>query len=486
LASARVRIAAHFLPWARWWPIWFLLGLSVLVGAATANAPVVAWLVIAATAGIVLVQMPVDAWVWAAVLLSVGSRLAVATGMVPQIVNFLHFPLALGAALVAAVNRGDVQARLRSKLALGLTGLLAVSLGSWVANGGEMIRPILAWLVFAEPFLLVYAILKIRGGPRGRRRLLSLLMTLAFIQLPLAVWQFRTLGLGDPVQGTFVGLGAGAHVAGAVALLGTMVLVARVASRGSRSGLPVLLLGGSALAIVSFLADAKQAFAAFLAGAMYLVWTSGFYGRGKFLLLPVLVLGGAALATSSFPAFGQIFNVRLLHEGASGKISAYGIISGGGLTPRTLLGLGPGNSVSRVSLMGVESYVKPQSPVSLLGLTPAPATQEILALAQSNWLIASSSAWSGISSWLGLFGDLGLVGVAVYLWLCVHIWRALGRVRTWQSQAARASLVMAALLGGIYSWLEEPGFTMVVALLVGLALIPSHDGYSTTHRPARP
>lgn len=204
------------------------------------------------------------------------------------------------------------------------------------------------------------------------------------------------------------------------------------------------------------------------------------------MLVLVLVLSVSAVASSSFPAFGQIFNTRLLYEGARGKTSGYGVISGDGFTTRTLLGLGPGNSVSRVSLMGMESYVKRQSPVFLLGLTPAPATQEILTLTQSDWLFSASSAWSGISSWLGLFGDLGLVGVAVYLWMCVHIWRALGRVRTWQSQAARASLVMAALLGGIYSWLEEPGFTMVVALLVGLALIPSHDGYSTTHRPARP
>jgi len=466
--------------------MWALvLAVSVLVGASTANAPVLAWFVLAAAGGMALLQMSVETWVSGAVLLSVLSRLAVATGMVPQVVNFLHFPLTLGAALVAAAGR-DAGTRLGSKLALGLIGLLLVSLGSWAVNGGGIVRPILAWLVFAEPFLLVYAIMKARSGPRGQGFLLSLLTTLAFIQLPLAVWQSRTLGLADPVQGTFVGLGAGAHVAGAVALLGTMVFVARAVSRGRRSGFSRLLLLGAVLVIVPLLADAKQAFAAFLAGAMYLVWTSGFYRRGKFMLLLVLVLGGAALASSSFPAFGRIFNVRLLHEGAGGKTGAYGIISGGGLTTRILLGLGPGNSVSRVSLMGMESYIKPQSPVSLLGLTPAPATQEILALAQSNWLIASSSAWSGISSWLGLFGDLGLVGVAVYLWMCVHIWRTLGRVRTWQSQAARASLVMAALLGGIYSWLEEPGFTMVVALLVGLALISSHDGYSTTHRPARP
>ncbi|HLE82264.1 MAG TPA: hypothetical protein VJA25_13390, partial [Dehalococcoidia bacterium] len=134
-----------------------------------------------------LLQMSVETWVSGAVLLSVLSRLAVATGMVPQVVNFLHFPLALGAALVAAAGR-DAGTRLGSKLALGLIGLLLVSLGSWAVNGGGgIVRPILAWIVFAEPFLLVYAILKTRNGPRGQGLILSLLTTLAFIQLPLAV-----------------------------------------------------------------------------------------------------------------------------------------------------------------------------------------------------------------------------------------------------------------------------------------------------------
>jgi hypothetical protein len=32
-------------------------------------------------------------------------------------------------------------------------------------------------------------------------------------------------------------------------------------------------------------------------------------------------------------------------------------------------------------------------------------------------------------------------------------------------------MIMTGLLGGIYSWLEEPGFTFPIALIVGLGLL---------------
>jgi len=151
-----------------------------------------------------------------------------------------------------------------------------------------------------------------------------------------------------------------------------------------------------------------------------------------------------------------------------------------------LFGLGPGNSVSRVALMGMEDYLKGGSPLSQLGLKAAPITREIWEMTFSDWFFSSSSVWSGISSWFGLLGDLGLVGLALYLWMSWKLWHNLKGCRKWEIGVAKAVLVMAGLLGGMYSWLEEPGFTLTVALIVGLGLIASGEQDASAKDHNRP
>ena len=61
----------------------------------------------------------------------------------------------------------------------------------------------------------------------------------------------------------------------------------------------------------------------------------------------------------------------IVSHGLQGKASALLIIAEKmSHRPRGwFFGLGPGNSVSRVALMGMEGYIKADSPVTLLGLT---------------------------------------------------------------------------------------------------------------------
>jgi hypothetical protein len=86
-------------------------------------------------------------------------------------------------------------------------------------------------------------------------------------------------------------------------------------------------------------------------------------------------------------------------------------------------------------------------------------------------LFSGSSVWTGISSWIALLGDLGLMGLGLYLWMSWTLWRHLQPIhRHWQTTAAKSVLLMTGLLGLIYSWLEEPAFTLLAALVVGLGL----------------
>ncbi len=136
--------------------------------------------------------------------------------------------------------------------------------------------------------------------------------------------------------------------------------------------------------------------------------------------------------------------------------------------------------------MGLEAYGKSDSPIVLLGWSAAPTTREIWAMGYQSWLFYGSSVWSGISSWLGLFGDLGLIGLGIYLWMSWQLWRNLKGPHKWEASVAKGVLIMVGILGVMYSWLEEPGFTLIAALIVGLGLIAREGRNGSVQNLGRP
>jgi hypothetical protein len=167
-------------------------------------------------------------------------------------------------------------------------------------------------------------------------------------------------------------------------------------------------------------------------------------------------------------------------------VNAFALIAGRLSTGWTqwLVGLGPGNSVSRVALMGLETMVKHDSPVYLLGLGPSVTTVQLWNLTASSRFFASSSAWTFISSWMGLLGDLGLAGVGIYGWMLAMVWVNLRGRSGWEPAAARGALLMMVLLAFFYSWLEEPGYTLMAALVIGLGSIAGvNDSSGADARP---
>ena len=154
---------------------------------------------------------------------------------------------------------------------------------------------------------------------------------------------------------------------------------------------------------------------------------------------------------------------------ALGKIMPFAMVIGRmSETPGSILfGLGSGNSVSRVALMGLESYVNPNSPIALLGLRSSPVTQELWTASSAEWL---RQAFLRVELHLELARPVWRSGPSRHrdLSLDLHLlWRNLGKVATWQAAAAQGVMVMAGFLGFIFSWLEEPGFMLIVALVVG-------------------
>ena len=451
----------------------FIAAGGVLTGLVILKAPLMAWLLMAVVAGLVLLQAPIIAWIIATVLAATLSRLLVTLAIVPTFLNFFHFPLALGAVFVAAM-KGKKETPLTRSILFGSAALFLFSYLSWIINGGEILRPVMNWLVFCEPFLLIYAVVRMPSSSSRNRSLYWLLFGVAFLQVPLVIWQVLNIGWGDYAAGSFVGMGAGAHVAGAVALVGSVMCLARSFSTAIMKKRLIWLTAGVVLFVIPVLADAKQVIIAFLPALFLLLFTTlTIHWKRAVLVLPVL--SGAVLGSFSYyRPLRMVLDWTLISQGAFGKIEALYLIARKfqARPAGWFLGLGPGNSISRIAFLAIEeSVVKPGSPTNLVELRPAPATRELLQLTASNWLFSASSVWSGISSWLGLFGDLGFPGIGIYIWICTWLWKNMPRGHSWEAAAARAVMVMAGVLGFLFSWLEEPGFMLTVALVVALGLV---------------
>jgi hypothetical protein len=445
---------------------------GALTGLAVAVIPWAAWVLVGVFSTLLLLLSPAHIRVGASVLAATGSHLLVATGFLPEALNFFHFPLILASALKAATDAAP-RSSLRRAVEAGLMAFLSACLLSAVINASQPMSFFLDWLVFAEPFLLVYTLIVMPQDLRTMKALWGLALVIPMIQFPLAVYQALSKGLMDPVQGMFLGMGAGAHIAGAVALLGSLICLARAVVAAKPLVRLFWLLGMALLFLVAVLADAKQVIISFFPALVLLLlsllrlrWTQ------VVLALPVLAL--VTLGAFSYYRPLQVsLDWALISRGVFGKAQAFSVIASrfssnaGGW----IFGLGPGQSISRVALMSLEGYIKLGSPLHLLNLNPARTTLELWNLSASNLLFTGSSVWSPVSSWLGLLGDLGVAGVCPYLWLCLILWRGLKSRSGWQPRVARAMLLMCVPLGFMYSWLEEPGFTMPAALVVGLGLL---------------
>jgi hypothetical protein len=465
---------------------WPLLVCAVLAaGVAVPLSPEVAFAILGLSSAALLLLAPAHWWVIAALGTATLSRLLVAWGLAPSLLNFCHFPLVVGAAAIAIIKPSPTAHRTANALGFGVLGLLLLCLLSWLVGGGEPARPFFAWLVLCEPFLLVYAILRCPPPPQAAARMWGMIMGLAAIQFVLGLYQSVAIGTGDTVQGTFIGQGAGAHIAGAICLTGVMIAVARSPHETTRLGRLAWLAAAGLLFLIPILGDANQATAAFLP-AIGIIFLSSRGLKVSQLILPgVGILAVVYAGFLFYPPLQRLADKDILSRGIRGKTEAVAWVAGAMSHSAAgwIVGLGPGNTVSRVALLSVGATVKGDSPIRLLGLKMAPITGDLLLKTKNNWMYASSSAWSGISSWLGLLGDLGIAGVALYLWIAFRLWSASGGDGGWQAGVARGTLLMVGLLGGLFSWLEEPGYTLVAATVVGLALIATNRAATSPNSP---
>jgi hypothetical protein len=415
---------------------------------------------------VLLLSLEVEQLVLGAVGLALFARLLLPLGA-PSFLVYAHYAVALCALVKLA--EGQLPRIAPTLFRTGIGGLSAVVVVSAAAGGWHALRPAFFWLSIVEPFLLLALL---AGQPAAlRARVRRWLILFATVQIPFAVVQFALHGWGDGVRGTLLGDGAGAHILGAVALVGG-VLVATDSTPGRRRSWRYLLAG--ALFALPVLADAKQVYAVLVLAGLPFVLFAALGGRGRVLQLGIFVALAVAIGSQVYTPLGGIVNVGRAEQSSHEKSDAVRYVLHRIGWSGSAIGVGPGNGVSRVALTTTPGYG--HVPHAVLGGGPAALATDVV---QRNNQRDHSSVDSAFSSWLGLFSDVGLAGIAAYLLLGLWAVRSLAGAPPTERALGRFLLLYAAVLGVAFTWLEEPEFTLFLAAAVGVLAAGRDRGRAT-------
>jgi hypothetical protein len=393
----------------------------------------------------------------------------------PSTINFVHFatiPLAAVCVVATSRSKNRHQVAISWSLLIALFTLLGVMLASALLNEAGIINVVLDFMLLGEPFILLLALVSIPMSSGSFQQIKKWLIYFNFAHISLAYFQCYVLRLpatriagGDLVQGAFYFSGAGHVVGSSVALIFGMYYFVSVKSA------PLWLRGTVLLAAFwqMIISDAKQVILTFMvAGAILMV--TKFKDIGKLIqyLVIAIVFGyGFLWCMANVPAF-RSFNTWVRPEiyGPDGeatllKSASLRIIPSFYESPvNWLLGLGPGHTVGRLGGWMLEDYWSLLSP---FGATIHPASQAVWDAVTASWLGDQSSMFSPLYGWAGIWGDLGLLGLGAYLYLGWIVWQKLCK-----DDFSKFLVLNVFVVGLIFSQMEEPGYMLTVATLIGL------------------
>jgi hypothetical protein len=464
--STRARPSLRLQP-TRWW--WYLL--IVLIGLGVVQRGIVVAIVAALAVLSLLAVLRFRTWVWVtgALVVTMLAEVLARTGVLPDIATFADFGFVyLG--LVATVLRGDLRwTPAARRLAFALAAFLVIACMSAVLHRAEVLRPLVAFSIWAESFVLLLLFLLDPPTQVERRRLLACFAALIAIQLPFVVMQAVTLGIGDNVKGTT----SSAHTVAALTGLGSLALVTWGYERSTGAGLVCLLAAAPYLAVVPLLAEAKQVMFALPVAGLVLVATTRQLSR-KVMVAAVLAAVLVYLLTST-PAgqLGESFLGRA-SSGNSGKLAGFKVAVDEMRMEWTnmVFGLGPANGLSRTALLTADTHaLREGAPLGRLNLKPAEVPTQAEAEARITRGEDDSSFNSAISSATGLITDLGIVGAVAFAWLLAAMLMPLfERRRLVLARVALAGWAMSVPLALTFDWWEQPPFMVPLAVLTGLAI----------------
>jgi hypothetical protein len=399
----------------------------------------------------------------------------------PSIVNLAHFgliPFVCALALVKTRVKDQKQLAIIKELLIALVLFFGVNIASALLNGAGTINACMNTLFLCEHFLMLLAIVSLPLIPEKLQRFRTFIIFSSFTNTIFAYVQRYVLrlhlrqGLEDNIKGVFIGGGAG-HVVGASVAL-TFGVYYFVAAKN----LPLWLRAAVVLATFWHMnmADAKQVLLVFLIAGVFLLLAK-FKNIGEAIkyLIGAAVLGGSLYwATQNIPAL-DAFNTWIRPEiyGSDGeatllKTATFRIVPTyyeSFLHP--WLGLGPGHTVGRLGGWMLGEY---DSLLGPLGSTTHPATRDVWGAVGASWLGDQSSMFSPLFGWAGIWGDLGFLGLGSFLYIWFVVWR-----RLCFDDTSRFFVLTVVVFGLVFTQMEEPGYTVYIASLIGLRWQEHHS-----------
>jgi hypothetical protein len=276
----------------------------------------------------------------------------------------------------------------------------------------------------------------------------------------------KLVGFEDNIKGIFIGQGAGHVLGGSVAM--TFAVYYFITAKNKPLWFRIVLFLACLNHII--ISDTKQVLISFILGYI-LLYLINIKDIRKTLMY--LILG--AICLSAF--YWAIYNIEYLSAytvwirpeiyGADGeatrlKFTTFRLVPQYFHSPLNwLFGLGPGHTVGRLGGWMLETYWNLLAP---LGATIHPVSKDIWRTVAASWLGDQSSLFSPLFGWAGIWGDLGFLGLGTYFYMAFLVWRYVC-----VSDLSKYLMLTVFVFGLVFSQLEEPGYTLFVASMIGLS-----------------
>lgn len=393
---------------------------------------------------------------------------------IPTAINFLHFaavPFACVSVLLKSRSKDPKQIALSKKVLLSLFLFLIVVFASALLNEAGVVNAILDYLLLVEPFILILTIVSIPMTTESYQSFRKWILQASLINMLFAYVQKyvfhmeKLIGAEDNIKGIFIGQGAGHVLGGSVAM--TFACYYFVTAKDKPLWFRVAIFLACLNHII--ISDTKQVLVSFIV-AYAILYLVNIKDIKKTLVY--LILG--TIAFSIF--YWAIYNIEYLSayttwirpeiygldgEATRLKFATFRLVPQYFHSPfNWLLGLGPGHTVGRLGGWMLEGYWNLLGP---LGATTHPVSKEVWQTVGESWLGDQSSLFSPLFGWAGIWGDLGFLGLAAYFYMAFLVWRYIC-----VTDLSKYLMLTVFVFGLIFSQLEEPGYTLFVASMIGL------------------
>lgn len=400
----------------------------------------------------------------------------------PAPINFVHFLIVPAITLICILNsnlRSRRQAAIVQELIVASVILFICTMISAVVNNAGIANILLQYMIMAEPFILLMAVMSIplagKTLSRFRKWILifgasNLILAIAqSILLPIGLYPRRGGTVQDNTAGVFAGSSgsAGNYVSCTLSVYFALYLF----------GTPKIPQWVKAVVFVAalyqtYVSDSKQVFVAFI-GGFFLLILSKIEEPVKiicylvpFALLMSLFIWGLQNPDIEFLDTYRNWTHRAHLYSFDGdafqtKSAAFRIIPTHFESPLNwLFGLGPGHTVTRLGGWMIKKYASLLAPI---GVSVHPVSAEVFQVVWDGWIAQESTIFFPLFTWAGIWGDLGIVGLLSYLYLCSVVWRHLC-----VDDVCRFIVLSTVVLGFILTQMEEPGQMLTAGCLIAL------------------